>query len=99
MARKTEEELLRIGQEAVTNAVRHAGAARIDVQLIYESTRMFLQVADDGRGFEPLPGARGPEGHFGIRGMHERAGQIGAALLLESTPSGGTRISVEAPLA
>jgi ligand-binding sensor domain-containing protein/signal transduction histidine kinase len=99
VARKTEEELLRIGQEAVTNAVRHAGAARIDVQLIYESTRMFLQVADDGRGFEPLPGARGPEGHFGIRGMHERAGQIGAALLLESTPSGGTRISVEAPLA
>jgi ligand-binding sensor domain-containing protein/signal transduction histidine kinase len=99
VARKTEDELLRIGQEAVTNAVRHAGAARIDVQLIYESTRMFLRVADDGRGFQPLPGASGAEGHFGIRGMHERAGQIGAALLLESTPGGGTQISVEAPLA
>ena len=98
VARKTEEELLRIGQEAVTNAVRHAGAARIDVQLIYESTRMFLQVGDDGRGFQPLPGASGPEGHFGIRGMHERAGQIGAELRLESTPGEGTRISVEAPL-
>jgi ligand-binding sensor domain-containing protein/signal transduction histidine kinase len=98
VARKTEDELLRIGQEAVTNAVRHAGAARIDVQLIYESTRVFLRVADDGRGFQPLPGASGPEGHFGIRGMHERADQIGAALLVESAPGAGTRISVEVPL-
>jgi signal transduction histidine kinase len=102
---KTEEELLRIGQEAVANAVRHAAATRIDVQLIYEAARVSLQVADDGRGFEPSPGlSGGPEGHYGIghygiRGMHERAGEIDAALVLESTPGGGTRVSVEAPLA
>ncbi len=95
---KTEEELLRIGQEAVANAVRHAEATRIDVQLIYEAARVSLQVADDGRGFEPSPERSGPEGHYGIKGMHERAEEIDAALVLESTPGGGTRISVEAPL-
>jgi ligand-binding sensor domain-containing protein/signal transduction histidine kinase len=98
VTRKTEEELLRIGQEAVANAVRHAAATRIDVELIYEAARVSLQVADDGRGFEPSPDRTGPEGHYGIKGMHERAEEIDAALVLESTPGGGTRISVEAPL-
>jgi signal transduction histidine kinase len=55
-------------------------------------------VADDGRGFEPSPNLSGPEGHYGIKGMHERAEEIDAALVLESTPGGGTRVSVEAPL-
>ncbi len=77
---KIEEELLRIGQEAVANAVRHAAATRIDVQLIYEAARVSLQVEDDGRGFH-RPGTDRPEGHYGIRGMQERAGEIDAALL------------------
>ena len=94
---KIEEELLRIGQEAVANAVRHASATRIDVQLIYEAVRVSLRVEDDGRGF--TPGTDGPEGHYGIRGMQERAGEIDAALSLESTVGEGTRVSVEAPLA
>jgi ligand-binding sensor domain-containing protein/signal transduction histidine kinase len=96
---RIEEELLRIGQEAVANAVRHASATRIDVQLIYESARVSLRVEDDGRGFAPASGTNGPEGHYGIRGMQERAGEIDAALSLESTPGEGTRVSVEAPLA
>jgi signal transduction histidine kinase len=58
-----------------------------------------LRVEDDGCGFQPAPDCSGPEGHFGIRGMQERAGQIDAALVLQSTPGGGTRVSVEAPLA
>ena len=97
--RTTEDELLRIAQEAVANAVRHAAATRIDVQLIYEARRMLLQVVDDGRGFAPLPGNRSPDGHYGLRGMGERAEQIGATLAVESAPGKGTRISVEAPLA
>ncbi len=99
VARTIEDELLRIGQEAIANAVRHAAATRIDVQLIYEGKRVSLEVQDNGRGFQPFPGEGGPEGHYGIRGMHERAREIDAALLLESTPGAGTRISVEAPLA
>jgi ligand-binding sensor domain-containing protein/signal transduction histidine kinase len=93
---KIEEELLRIGQEAVANAVRHAAATRIDVQLIYQAERVSLRVEDDGRGF--ATGSSPPQGHYGIRGMRERAGEIAAALELESTPGAGTRVSVEAPL-
>jgi signal transduction histidine kinase len=93
---KIEEELLRIGQEAVANAVRHAGATRIEVQLIYEAAQVALRVEDDGRGF--APSANGAQGHYGIRGMQERAGEIDAALVLESAPGEGTRVSVEAPL-
>jgi len=96
---RIEEELLRIGQEAVANAVRHAAASRIDVQLVYESARVSLRVEDDGRGFTPATGTNGPEGHYGIRGMQERAGEIDAALSLESAVGEGTRVSVEAPLA
>jgi ligand-binding sensor domain-containing protein/signal transduction histidine kinase len=96
---RIEEELLRIGQEAVANAVRHAAASRIDVQLVYESARVSLRVEDDGRGFTPATGTNGPEGHYGIRGMRERAGEIDAALSLESAVGEGTRVSVEAPLA
>ena len=89
---KIEEELLRIGQEAVANAVRHASANRIDVQLIYEAARVSLRVEDDGRGFIPATGTNGPEGHYGIRGMQERASEIDAALSLESTVGEGTRV-------
>jgi signal transduction histidine kinase/ligand-binding sensor domain-containing protein len=94
--RRIEEELLRIGQEAVSNAVRHANATRIDVQLIYQSSAVALRVEDDGRGFQP--GLNGAQGHYGIRGMQERASEINAALVLESAPGEGTRLSIEAPL-
>jgi ligand-binding sensor domain-containing protein/signal transduction histidine kinase len=97
--RRIEEELLRIGQEAVTNALRHGAATRIDVQLVYAETQVSLRVIDDGCGFQPLSNGSGPEGHFGIRGMHERAAEIHAALVLESTPGEGTRVSVDVPLA
>jgi signal transduction histidine kinase len=68
------------------------------VQLIYSATRVSLEVADDGRGFAPSPSRSGPEGHYGIRGMHERAAEIDAAMVLESIPGSGTRVLVEAPL-
>jgi ligand-binding sensor domain-containing protein len=96
VAAKIEEELLRICQEAVANAVRHAAATRIDVQLIYAASRVSLRVRDDGCGF--AASANGIEGHYGIRGMQERAGEIAAALVLESAPGKGTEVSVEAPL-
>jgi signal transduction histidine kinase len=96
--RNIEDELLRIGQEAVSNAVRHAEARRIDVQLMYAANRVSLEVADDGRGFVPSANGAGPAGHYGIRGMRERAEEIDAVMVLESAPGNGTRVSVEAPL-
>ena len=89
VAPKIEEELLRIGQEAVANAVRHAAATRIDVQLIYEAARVSLRVEDDGRGFEPRPARAERKVIIGIRGMQERAGEIDAALVLESSARRG----------
>ena len=97
VARKIEEELLRIGQEAVANAVRHAAATRIEVQLIYEAARVSLRVEDDGRGFHArLPAAqRATTGSGACRSGRARSMP---RLVLESTPGGGTRVSVEAPL-
>jgi signal transduction histidine kinase len=96
LERRMEEELLRIGQEAVSNAVRHAAAARIEVQLIYQAARVSLRVEDDGRGFDPSK--NGAEGHYGLQGMQERAGEIDATLELRSAPGEGTLVSVEAPV-
>jgi ligand-binding sensor domain-containing protein/signal transduction histidine kinase len=96
LERRIEEELLRIGQEAVANAVRHAAATRIEVQLIYQATRVSLRVEDDGRGFDPS--SNGAEGHYGLKGMQERAGEIDATLALESAPGKGTLVRVEAPV-
>jgi ligand-binding sensor domain-containing protein/signal transduction histidine kinase len=96
VARKIEDELLRIGQEAVTNAVRHAAAGRIDVDLVYEAARVSLCVVDDGCGFSAA--AQGVEGHYGLRGMRERAREIDGAFVLESSPGAGTRIRVDVPL-
>jgi ligand-binding sensor domain-containing protein/two-component sensor histidine kinase len=93
-----EAELLRIGQEAVTNATRHAEATRIDVELLYDASLLRMSITDDGRGFAGSANHSGPEGHFGIRGMRERAANIKANLQLESEPGAGTRVSVELPV-
>jgi signal transduction histidine kinase len=96
LERRIEEELLRIAQEAVANAVRHAAATRIEVQLIYQAARVSLRVEDDGRGFDPS--RNGAQGHYGLQGMQERAGEIAATLELRSAPGEGTLVSVEAPV-
>ena len=92
---KIESELLRISQEAVTNVVRHANAANLNIDLKYDSKKVSVTIADDGRGFEGRPNATGPEGHFGLKGMRERATEIGAKLEVASAPGKGTQITVE----
>jgi two-component system NarL family sensor kinase len=87
--------LYRIAQEAVTNAVRHAGASRLDLRLSVGRERASLAVADDGRGFDP--GQPAP-GRFGLVGMRERARLLGGELCVESGPGQGTTVLVEAPL-
>jgi len=92
---KIESELLRIGQEAVTNVVRHADAKQVKIDLAYEGKKVRMTIADDGRGFEGAVNASGPEGHFGLRGMRERAAQIGAQFAVKSRLGEGTQIDVE----
>lgn len=99
LAPTIENNLLRIGQEAVTNAVKHAGAKHILVELSFQQQRVRLVVRDDGRGFiadSYQPSAA--HGHFGLRGMRERAQEIGGALIVNSTPGAGTEIIVDVRL-
>ena len=88
-------ELLSIGQEAVTNAVRHANAQHINVDLAFEAKKFRLIIADDGCGFIGSVPSSGPNGHFGLQGMRERAEQIAATLSVTSVPGKGTRVCVE----
>jgi signal transduction histidine kinase len=85
--------LLRIGQEAVANAVKHGHATHVSVELRYALGSVCLAVRDDGQGFATTQAS--PTGHFGLLDMRERAQSMGSHLLVESNPGGGTRIAVE----
>lgn len=89
---EVESNLLRIGQEALTNAIRHANADEIRVELIYDRDRFCLRVRDNGQGFGVgiIPASLG----FGLLGMSERAERIGAQLTIRSQPGEGTEMIV-----
>jgi signal transduction histidine kinase len=90
-----ESNLLRIGQEAVRNALRHSHAQEILIALAYKPGRMSLTVQDNGAGFDlMLVGAD----TYGLVGMRERAEQIGASLRISSEPGQGARIELLVPV-
>ncbi len=93
-----EANLLRIGQEAINNAVKHANAQHIAVNLIFDVRRVKLSVRDDGRGFNNQSAANGKAGHFGLIGMRERAEQIGGTFSINSTEGGGTEVVADVQL-
>jgi signal transduction histidine kinase len=90
---RVEMNLLRIGQEAVANAVKHGHASRIRIELRYSHERVRLKIHDDGSGF--VPAKSSSAGHFGMLDMHERAEALGSQLHIESAPGCGTLIAVE----
>jgi PAS domain S-box-containing protein len=89
---EVENNLLRIGQEALTNATKYANANEIRIELVYNDTQCRLQVKDDGQGFGVVGVSM--SGGFGLLGMSERAERIGAQLAIESQPGQGTEIIV-----
>ncbi|HTL66726.1 MAG TPA: ATP-binding protein [Lacunisphaera sp.] len=97
----TNHHLLRIAQEAITNAVRHAAAAHIVIALDYQPEGVALSVTDDGNGFVPHDVLTKGFGHFGLRGLRARAAKIGGQLELRSAPGAGTtiRVTVKIPAA
>ena len=98
LAPKIENNLLRIGQEAITNSFKYAHAGKIRIELAYEPHRVTLKVQDDGAGFD-LANLSASDGiHFGLLGMQERAKQMGARLQVHSRPRNGTEVVVEVPL-
>ncbi len=91
-----EHHLLRIGQEALTNALRYARATEIHVTLTCEDGHIELRVEDQGEGFDPnSPIYRRS---LGLRGMQERADALGGKLTITSEPGEGTRVEVVVPL-
>ncbi len=88
--------LLRIAQEALHNAERHAAATEIAVRLTYAAERVRLLVRDNGRGLEPIPSAAEllAQGKLGLVGMQERARLAGADFRARALPDGGTSIEV-----
>ena len=86
--------LLRICQEAVVNALRHAQASKIRVQITYQPTGVDLSVHDNGRGFDPKAQVSGKG--FGLISMRERAERIGAQIEISGEPGQGTLLTVVA---
>src|SRR5579883_464475 len=88
-------QLLRIAREALTNTLKHAGALHVRVILEQQPGGVLLSIEDDGLGFS-APSENSL--HFGMRGMQERAHEIGAELKVVSSPQSGTRVGVFLPL-
>ena len=86
--------LLRIGYEAIANAIRHAHCSRLTITLVYGKSTVEMIVEDDGVGFVVSSDSAG----FGIRGMHKRADNISAHFRVNSAPGQGTAVHVLAPL-
>lgn len=90
------DEIYRIGYEAIRNACLHSEANRLDVELRYAQD-LTVRVKDDGIGIDPLVVADGKDGHFGLKGMRERAARIGADLTIVSSANTGTVVALVVP--
>jgi signal transduction histidine kinase len=100
LAADIEHQVLRIAQEAVANALRHAGAGRVEVALGpvegVTPPAVRLRVVDDGRGFDPEARAVRSR-RLGLTSMHERAASLGGSLRIESAPGRGTTVELRFP--
>jgi signal transduction histidine kinase len=94
------DEVYRIAAEAIRNAVRHAKARRIEVEVRYDEQRLRLRIGDNGTGIDPaILNLEHKAGHWGLRGMRERAKLVGGTLGLWSQPNVGTEIELIIPAA
>jgi PAS domain S-box-containing protein len=89
-----EENLLRIGQEVLTNALRHAGATEFKTHLVFAPEEIRLELRDNGRGFDPESKQDG----FGLLGVRERVEGMGGQIAIQSAKGGGSAILITLPL-
>jgi signal transduction histidine kinase len=89
--------LLRMCQESLANALKHAHAGRIDITIEYLPEEVRLTVSDDGQGLAPGMLEHSANPHFGVLGMRERARKIGAALKIDGNPGAGCTVSIVLP--
>jgi signal transduction histidine kinase/ligand-binding sensor domain-containing protein len=93
---KIEEQVLKIGKEAVLNAVHHAHAREISVDLRYDANALTLRVSDDGCGFDPA--YLSDDRHYGLASMKERAAVVGGRLTVATAVAQGTSVTATIPL-
>ena len=94
------DEVYRITGEGIRNAFHHADAKQIEVEIRYDDRRLRVRVRDDGKGIDPkLLSGDAPQGHFGLRGMRERAKLIGGKLTVWSELDAGTEVELSIPAA
>jgi signal transduction histidine kinase/ligand-binding sensor domain-containing protein len=92
------EEVFAIGREAIVNALRHSNSTHVEVEITYDSRELRLRIRDDGCGVDPqVLKAGGRQGHWGLKGMRERAKSIGARLEIWSRSGSGTEIELSVP--
>jgi PAS domain S-box-containing protein len=91
-------QVLRVVQEALSNARRHGGATAVHISIDREDSTVRITVADDGSGFDPAQWGSGHDGHFGLAFMRERMAQIGGRVEVDSRLGTGTRVILEVPV-
>jgi len=94
---RVENNLLRVAQEALANALKHARAKRIEVHLDYQPDKVCLRITDDGIGFDTTTPTLTYSGHFGLLDMSERAEKMGGRYAMVSASGQGAEIRVEVP--
>jgi signal transduction histidine kinase len=92
------DDIYKIAAEALRNAFRHAQAGRVEVEIRYDNEEFRLRVRDHGKGINPaVLASQGLEGHYGLRGMPERAALIGGKLAVWSEAGAGTEVELRLP--
>ena len=92
------DEIYKIAAEALRNAFRHAQAGQVEVEIRYDDKEFRLRVRDDGKGIDPaVLASQGIEGHYGLRGMPERAALMGGKLAVWSEVGAGTEVELRLP--
>jgi signal transduction histidine kinase len=98
LSENTRNEVCRIALEILRNAYRHAQASRIETEVRYDEHVLRIRIRDDGKGIDPhVLKQGGPAGHWGLRGLHERAERIGAQLDFWSQAGAGTEVQLTVP--
>ena len=95
--REIEQQVLRICEEALANATRHAEPTEIDVKLDFGEDEVVLRVSDNGRGFDSRLVASNAHEHYGLASMMERARHVGGTLTIETGPGSGTVVEARIP--
>jgi PAS domain S-box-containing protein len=90
-------EIYRIGREALVNAFNHSGAKRVELELEYSDSELRMRIRDNGCGIDPEVLEKGLDGHWGLASMRERATRLGGLVKVLSSPTVGTEVQLSFP--